>query len=199
MPAWEWFGHFAVRINWSFGVLYIDPFQLREKRADVADLVLLTNPRVGHLSPEDIELVSGPETLLAGPADCMREVTGGGRALVPEDTLELPGLKVRAVPAYNTGKSFFPESRAWVGYVIEADGVVFYHAGATDRIPEMSGIRADVAFLPVSGRYVMDADEAVRSGAEVGARSCVGTYVAGDRYFAVEGFVTRSAPETPRS
>jgi L-ascorbate metabolism protein UlaG (beta-lactamase superfamily) len=40
------------------------------------------------------------------------------------------------------------------------DGISVYHAGDTDKIPEMSGYRCDIALLPVSGTYVMTADEA---------------------------------------
>ena len=36
-----------------------------------------------------------------------------------------------------------------------------YHAGDTDVIPEMASIQTDIALLPVSGTYVMTADEAV--------------------------------------
>jgi L-ascorbate metabolism protein UlaG (beta-lactamase superfamily) len=38
-----------------------------------------------------------------------------------------------------------------------------YHAGDTDFIPEMKKIKADIALLPVSGTYVMTADEAVEA------------------------------------
>jgi len=38
-----------------------------------------------------------------------------------------------------------------------------YHAGDTDLIPEMDHIRADVALLPVSGTYVMTAEEAAKA------------------------------------
>lgn len=199
MAHWEWFGHFAVRIEWGAGVLYVDPFKLRKKRADEADLVLLTNPRVGHLSPEDIDIVRGERTVVAGPVDCVRELGEPSRALGPGDSLELPGLRVLAVPAYNRELGFFPRARSWLGYVLEVEGETFYHAGATDRIPEMQGIQADVAFLPVSGRYVMDGAEAALAGKDVGARNCVGTYLAGDRYIEVLGFVTKCEPDRPRS
>ena len=43
------------------------------------------------------------------------------------------------------------------------DGVRIYHAGDTDLIPEMDSIKADIALLPVSGTYVMTAEEAVEA------------------------------------
>jgi len=42
-------------------------------------------------------------------------------------------------------------------------GVRIYHAGDADHIPEMKNIRADVALIPVSGTYVMTAQEAAEA------------------------------------
>ena len=38
-----------------------------------------------------------------------------------------------------------------------------YHAGDTDNIAEMDGFEVDIALLPVSGKYVMTAEEAVNA------------------------------------
>ena len=38
-----------------------------------------------------------------------------------------------------------------------------YHTGDSDFIPEMKEIDCDIALIPVSGTYVMDADEAVEA------------------------------------
>jgi L-ascorbate metabolism protein UlaG (beta-lactamase superfamily) len=50
-----------------------------------------------------------------------------------------------------------------VGYIVQLDGLRVYHAGDTDAIAEMGDVRCDVALLPVSGTYVMTADEALRA------------------------------------
>ena len=55
---------------------------------------------------------------------------------------------------------FHPRDDDHLGYVIELDGRRVYHAGDTDHIPEMDGVECDVALLPVSGTYVMTAEEA---------------------------------------
>jgi L-ascorbate metabolism protein UlaG (beta-lactamase superfamily) len=47
-----------------------------------------------------------------------------------------------------------------VGYVLELGGATYYHAGDTDHAPELSEVRADVAFLPIGGTYTMDPVEA---------------------------------------
>jgi L-ascorbate metabolism protein UlaG (beta-lactamase superfamily) len=50
-----------------------------------------------------------------------------------------------------------------VGYIIEVGGVRIYHAGDTDFIPEMKDLKVDVALIPVSGTFVMTADEAAQA------------------------------------
>ena len=81
----------------------------------------------------------------------------------PGDRLSVGGVGIEAVPAYNLQKSFHPREKGWLGFVVEVEGVRIYHAGDTDFIPEMASIRADIALLPVSGTYVMTAEEAVEA------------------------------------
>src|SRR5437667_349159 len=45
----------------------------------------------------------------------------------------------------------------------KADILRIYHAGDTDAVPEMKGLKPDVALLPVSGTYVMNAEEAAQA------------------------------------
>jgi L-ascorbate metabolism protein UlaG (beta-lactamase superfamily) len=46
---------------------------------------------------------------------------------------------------------------------VEIEGVKVYHAGDADFIPEMKDFEVDIALLPVSGTYVMTADQAVKA------------------------------------
>ncbi|MEN8149642.1 MAG: hypothetical protein ABFS86_07450, partial [Planctomycetota bacterium] len=61
-------------------------------------------------------------------------------------------------------------------------------AGMTDQVTP--GLTADAAFLPISGRYVMDLDAARRAGEALGAKHLLPLLVVGDRYYRTEGFVT---------
>jgi L-ascorbate metabolism protein UlaG (beta-lactamase superfamily) len=79
----------------------------------------------------------------------------------PGESLTVAGMRIEAVPAYNVNKNFHPKANGWLGFIVEIEGVRVYHAGDTDFIPEMHGFNADIALLPVSGTYVMTADEAV--------------------------------------
>jgi len=42
-------------------------------------------------------------------------------------------------------------------------GIKIYHAGDTDYILEMKDLNVDIALLPVSGTYVMTAEQAVKA------------------------------------
>ena len=90
----------------------------------------------------------------------------GARILHPGESTTVGEVTVEAVPAYNLNKfrspgvPFHPKSAGHNGYIITVGGERLYHAGDTDHIPEMAGYRCDVALLPVSGTYVMTADEA---------------------------------------
>ncbi len=79
-------------------------------------------------------------------------------------------LSIRAVPAYNLNKfrspgvPFHPREQEHIGFICRAEGVTWYFAGDTDAIPEMAQFGpVDYAFLPVSGTYVMTAEEAAEA------------------------------------
>jgi L-ascorbate metabolism protein UlaG (beta-lactamase superfamily) len=50
-----------------------------------------------------------------------------------------------------------------IGFIIAVNGARIYHAGDTDMIPEMDRFKVDIACIPVSGTYVMTAEEAAES------------------------------------
>lgn len=153
----DWLGHDAFRINGS-KVIYLDPFRITGGK--VADVILITHAHDDHCSPDDVRKVQGEQTIVIGTQDCLAKLSGHTRAIAPGETISLDGVTITAVPAYNTNKKYHPKQAGWVGYLITIDGVTIYHAGDTDRIPEMKGLKPDIALLPVSGTYVMTADEA---------------------------------------
>ena len=93
----------------------------------------------------------------------VEHLSGDVRVVKPGETLTIDGVKIEAVPAYNTNKQFHPKENGWLGFIVEMEGVRIYHAGDTDMIPEMKELKVDIALLPVSGTYVMTAAEAVEA------------------------------------
>lgn len=155
----HWLGHAAFKITGDHDqVIYLDPFKINQ--GEKADLILISHGHYDHFSPEDIAKLRGAKTEVVGPPDCVAGLEGETTAVKPGETITAQGIKIEVVPAYNTNKSFHPHHKNWVGYVITVAGQKIYFAGDTDRIPEMQTIKADFALLPVSGTYVMTAEEA---------------------------------------
>lgn len=155
-----WLGHDGFRID-AGKTIYVDPYQI--EGGPVADLILITHEHFDHCSPEDVAKIQGPETVIVTEKDSAKKVTGDVRVLKPGEILALGDVKIEAVPSYNTDKDFHPKKNGWLGFIAEIDGVKVYHAGDADFIPEMKDFEVDIALLPVSGTYVMTADQAVKA------------------------------------
>lgn len=170
----RWLGHASFVLTDGQAVVYIDPYQVQD--GGTADLVLVTHEHYDHCSPEDVLLVAGPETVVLAPADCRPKLEGIGGSLIdvePNKEYEAAGLKVKTVPAYNVDKQFHPKEKGWVGYVVEIGGKSVYHTGDSDLIPEMKGLNADIALVPVGGTYTMTAEEAAEAVKAIGAAEAV--------------------------
>jgi L-ascorbate metabolism protein UlaG (beta-lactamase superfamily) len=156
----HWLGHDTFKITGE-KTIYTDPFTVSRK--DRADIILITHEHYDHCSPDDVKKLQGPDTVIIATADCARKLTGNIRTIRPGDTVTVEKTVIEAVPAYNTNKKFHPRDNGWVGYIFTVEGKRIYLAGDTDLIPEMKTIKADIAILPVSGKYVMTAEEAVQA------------------------------------
>ncbi len=167
----HWLGHDCFRLDRPEGPIYFDPYEIGESPA--ASLILVSHDHFDHNSPDDLAKVSGPDTVVVTEKDSAAKLSGDVRVLAPGESLEVGGVKVEAVLAYNLGKDFHPKGNAWLGFVVTVDGVSIYHAGDTDYIPEMDALRVDVALLPVSGTYVMDAEEAITAAQAIGPKLAI--------------------------
>ena len=156
----HWLGHDTFKVVGE-KVIYTDPFKL--KRKDTTDIVLITHEHFDHCSPEDIKKIQGLNTVIVATSDCAQKLSGKIKVVRPGDKINVEGTEIEAVPAYNTNKQFHTKDKGWVGYIFTVQGQRIYIAGDTDHIPEMKNFKVDIALLPVSGTYVMTADEAVRA------------------------------------
>jgi L-ascorbate metabolism protein UlaG (beta-lactamase superfamily) len=167
-----WLGHDGFKLK-KGKVAYVDPYQLKSP-AEPGDLVCVTHEHSDHLSVDDLKTLVTPQTTVVTIAACAEAVTAlrpkAVRVVRAGDTVEVDGITVEVVPAYNTnkfrspGKPFHPQADGKVGFVFGFGKIRIYHAGDTDEIPEMAALTGvDVALLPVSGTYVMTAAEAAKA------------------------------------
>ncbi len=162
----HWLGHDTFKVTGRDVTVFTDPFRL--KKSDRAGIILITHDHYDHCSPDDVKRIQKEDTVIVATPDCADKLSGDIKTVKPGDRLEVKGVLIEAVPAYNTNKQFHPRDRNWVGYIFTVDGKRIYLAGDTDYIPEMKTLKdIDVALLPVSGTYVMTADEAVQAALDI--------------------------------
>jgi L-ascorbate metabolism protein UlaG (beta-lactamase superfamily) len=186
----HWLGHDSFVLQGSKTVI-LDPF--KAKGDYKADLLLISHEHFDHLSDDDIKRFTNSASTIVAPRICeepLRKYTQEKRFVTPGSKTELKGVGIEAIPAYNLnkfrepGKVFHPKADGKVGYVVTLDGVRFYHAGDSDATPEMKALDVDVAFLPVSGTYVMTAEEAAEAAKAMKAKVVVPMHygsIVGDR------------------
>jgi len=165
----HWLGHDSIVLEGS-KTLVIDPYSAGGNFR--ADLILISHEHSDHLSPDDIRRFATPATKIIAPKICENGLSAFRMEktfLSPNSRVDVQGVTIETVPAYNLnkfrspGQVFHPRQDGRVGYVVTLDGSRFYHAGDSDATPEMRSTKADVAFLPVSGIYVMTPEEAAEA------------------------------------
>lgn len=163
----KWLGQSAFLIK-SKILIYIDPFRL-SNNPEKADLILITHSHQDHCSIPDLMKIVKDGTTAVMPADCQSKFSRIDKKInfiniEPGQEINVLGVDIKAVPAYNVDKKFHDKREYWNGYVILVEGKKIYHAGDTDLIPEMANLEnIDVALLPIGGTYTMTADEAARA------------------------------------
>jgi len=163
-----WLKHDAFLLKGQGVTVAIDPYQLT-KVPEQADLVLVTHDHYDHCEPDAVRQIAKPDAVIVAPQSAAAKLQGIGtvRVVKAGDVLTEKGVTVKVVPAYNVRtdrQRFHPKAYGGVGYLVTLAGKVIYHAGDTDVIAEMDGLgQVDVALLPVSGTYVMDAQEAAEA------------------------------------
>jgi L-ascorbate metabolism protein UlaG (beta-lactamase superfamily) len=146
-----WLNHASFKIKNQGMVIYLDPFKI--SFGEKADLILVTHDHFDHYDERSIEILKKEET----------EILIGGKNIKEGEEKEVNGVKIKAVPAYNLVKPFHPRGKG-VGYLIEIEGKKIYHAGDTDKIPEMAELgEIDLALLPIGGTYTMNEVEAAEA------------------------------------
>lgn len=170
----ERLSHDCFRVTSGGKVVYFDPYNIGTHKG--ADLILISHEHYDHCSVPDLMKIVKGDTIIVAAEECrskLNEIKSKVHEIVyinPGGKIAVGNFQVEAVPAYNVdkfkspGQPFHPQRDKKCGYILTVAGKRLYHAGDTDIIPEMNDFEnIDIAFLPVSGTYVMTADEAAKA------------------------------------
>jgi len=164
-----WTGHAGFKILHGNKKMYIDPYKLSNKYENIfdADIVLITHNHFDHLSIEDLKNIINERTVIVSAQECLSQLKSlKVKDLIgidPHNNEKLDDLVVEAVPAYNVNKDFHPKDDKKIGFIIKFGNDRIYHTGDSDIIPEMKDTNPTIVLIPVSGTYVMTAEEASKA------------------------------------
>ena len=176
--AFWWLGQHTFIIKAGGKIFYFDPWfaawdsrqvppPLHADEANHCDFALVTHGHGDHLCPETLRGLASasPQARIFCPkTEAARIIEEAG---IPEprlfpmtagDVWERDGVRVTAVKSKH---EFFDERPTlgfpYLGYVIETDGVCFYHSGDTINyeglLTTLQGFpRFDAIFVPINGR-----------------------------------------------
>ena len=187
--------HSSIRIAGE-KIIYFDPFEvgISDKYASApephdADIIFVTHEHHDHFDPASIKKLAKADTILVAPKSCKKKILDDGpiteewcEFLKPGEEIEIDGVSIKAVRAYNVGKKFHRKHYDWLGYVVsmkaaqDEAAVTYYVAGDTDATKEASEVRCDVALLPVGGTYTMTADEAAELALAIRPKTAIPTH-----------------------
>ncbi len=127
-----------------------------------------THEHTDHFDPRTVEPLAkaSPSARFVAPGWCNELLANAGvtpdRVIVPKglEPITLPGtsIKLTAIPSAHYAKEYDEKKGyRWFGYLIEWNGVTFYHAGDTiihaGYVDTLKSLPiADVAMLPINGR-----------------------------------------------
>jgi L-ascorbate metabolism protein UlaG (beta-lactamase superfamily) len=168
--------HATLLMQYNGTTIYVDPVGGKKPFADLPkpDLVIITHIHFDHFDPATLAAVipaSGQATIVA-PATVAEKIPGPLRSkakvrvLANGEKIELAGIAIEAVPAYNItpGKEKFHPKDRDNGYVLTMGGKRIYIAGDTEDTAEMRALKnIDVAFLPMNLPYTMSVPKAAEA------------------------------------
>lgn len=157
--------HSSIRITSNSGVIYADPYNIRDAAHDAA-YIFVTHNHYDHFSPEDIQKIANDNTVLIVPETMKKQVLKSAVGNLHTESIK-PGtyhasgsVEYETIPAYNILKPFHIRGAGWLGYVLCVDGKRIYIAGDTDLTKEAKEVKCDIALIPIGGTYTMDAKKA---------------------------------------
>ena len=156
-------GHGTLMIQAGGTVIHVDPVGSYADygRLPKADLVLVTHEHQDHLDAAAVAKLGRSGTVVLANAAAAGALQGAA-ALGNGESREVKGVRVEAVPAYNTtaGRDRFHPRGRGNGYLLTVAGLRVYVAGDSEDTAEMKALKGvDVAFLPMNQPYTMTPEQ----------------------------------------
>jgi L-ascorbate metabolism protein UlaG (beta-lactamase superfamily) len=154
--------HGTLMLQFDGKVIHVDPVAKYADYATMpkADIIFLTHHHGDHLEAGGMMQLRTEKTKVVLTELCAEKVEGG-MIMKNGDVLQIDGIGVEAVPAYNlvhkreNGNFFHPKGEG-NGYVLSFGDTKVYIAGDTENTPEMKDLKdIDYAFLPMNLPYTM--------------------------------------------
>lgn len=147
-----------------------NPIDGLPNRLEKADIICISHHHKDHCKKVTINRLRKRGTKVFAPKTCMAELGGDSFQIVyTNDIIQIDKETIlEVVDAYNTeiGSSTQKQHRKGkgCGYILTLGELKVYHLGDTDFLPEMkSKENIDIAFVPMGGKFTMDADEAIEA------------------------------------
>ena len=163
--------HGSIAIEYNGVNIQVDPVEnnygkfIDYSKFAKADIILVTHEHGDHLDKNAISHLSkeGTEVLLNPKSQQQVSI---GKAITNGKDMQIKGIKIQAVPAYNTtsGREKFHPKGNGNGYVLQFEDIRIYISGDTEDIPEMKDIKnIDIALLSVNQPYTMTCEQCVKA------------------------------------
>jgi L-ascorbate metabolism protein UlaG (beta-lactamase superfamily) len=160
--------HATMILDWKKVKIYVDPAQVTLKGP--ADLVLITHTHPDHFAVANLKTIAKDTTLFVVTPSIAEQMPAEWKSratvLTNGQSATLSGIKIEAVPAYNTSadrQSYHPKGRD-NGYILNIGDKRIYISGDTEDTPELKALKnIDVAFLSMNLPYTMDPDHAAEA------------------------------------
>ena len=144
-------------------IIYFDPFKIDDNASD-ADIIFITHEHYDHFDKASIDKIKNDNTVVVAPKSMEKVINSiefkDYIYLDPNEEINIDGINIKTIPAYNIEKNFHPRENNWLGYIMNYNNITYYIAGDTDKTKESETVKCDIAFLPIGGYYTMDVNEA---------------------------------------
>lgn len=164
-------GHGSLLFKYNNLIIHVDPYSSQANYSQLpdADLIFVTHGHSDHYDLAALSEIKKDSTVMVFTQAVSNLGTYNDSAIVMKngDSIEIKGIPVKAVPAYNLVNTQYHAKETGNGYVLTFGEKRVYIAGDTENIPEMDSLgKIDIAFIPMNLPYTMSvsmAEEAALS------------------------------------